>query len=117
MYLAATKANAFEKVEAELFDLVEATKKSPTFSQFTRDPTVPADVRKKAIEDICAQAKFSDVTRNLLCMFLLLSVCCLLLVLIVFLLVHVLICALLQLSSNVLLFEFLMVDCMINCSL
>ncbi|XP_057529556.1 ATP synthase subunit O, mitochondrial-like [Amaranthus tricolor] len=66
LYLAATKANAFEKVEAELFDLVEATKKSPTFSQFTRDPTVPADVRKKAIEDICAQAKFSDVTRNLL---------------------------------------------------
>lgn len=66
LYLSAAKANALDKVETELFDLVEATKKSPTFSQFTRDLSVPADVRVKAINDICAQAKFTDITKNFL---------------------------------------------------
>ncbi|GMH04422.1 hypothetical protein Nepgr_006261 [Nepenthes gracilis] len=66
LYLSAVKASALDKVEVELFDLVEALKKSPTFSQFTKDLSVPSDIRVKALNDICAQAKFSDVTKNFL---------------------------------------------------
>lgn len=66
LYIAAVKANALDKVESELFDLVEATKKSPTFFQFTKDLSVPSDTSVKAINEICAQAKFSDVTKNFL---------------------------------------------------
>lgn len=73
LYLAAARANALDKVEAELFDLVEGTKKSPMFSQFTKDLSVPKDVRIKAINDICAHAKFTDITKNFLGTFLRLS--------------------------------------------
>lgn len=66
LYLAAVKANALDKVESELYDLVEASKKSPTFFQFTKDLSVPSDTRVKAISEISAQAKFTDVTKNFL---------------------------------------------------
>ncbi|GJS98614.1 ATP synthase subunit O, mitochondrial [Tanacetum coccineum] len=66
LYIAAAKAKALDKVEAELLDFVGATTKASTFSQFMKDPSVPADVRVKAINEICAQAKFSDVTKNFL---------------------------------------------------
>lgn len=66
LYIAAKKANALDKIESEILDLVEATKKSPTFSQFTKDLSVPSDTRVKAINEICAQAKFSEVTNNFL---------------------------------------------------
>lgn len=64
LYLAAVKANALDKVESELLDLVEASKKSPTFSQFMKDLSVRADIRVKAIQEICAEAKISDLTKN-----------------------------------------------------
>lgn len=66
LYIAAVKANSIDKVESELLDLVEALKRSPTFVQFTKDLSVPADTRLKAIQEISAQAKFSDVTKNFL---------------------------------------------------
>ncbi|XVF22961.1 hypothetical protein REPUB_Repub12eG0216000 [Reevesia pubescens] len=66
LYLAAVKQNALDKVESELLDLVEASKKSQLFSQFTKDLSVPAETRVKAINVICGQAKFSDVTKNFL---------------------------------------------------
>ncbi|KAL0339120.1 UNVERIFIED_CONTAM: ATP synthase subunit O, mitochondrial [Sesamum angustifolium] len=66
LYIAAVKANALDKVESELLSLVEASKKSPTFSQFMKDLSVTADTRLKAINDICAQAKFSEITKNFL---------------------------------------------------
>ncbi|XP_011093506.1 ATP synthase subunit O, mitochondrial [Sesamum indicum] len=66
LYIAAVKANVLDKVESELLSLVEASKKSPTFSQFMKDLSVTADTRLKAINDICAQAKFSEVTKNFL---------------------------------------------------
>ncbi|XP_047942244.1 ATP synthase subunit O, mitochondrial [Salvia hispanica] len=66
LYIAAVKANALDKVESELLSLIEASKKSPTFSQFMRDVSVDADTRKKAITDICDQAKFSEITKNFL---------------------------------------------------
>lgn len=71
LYVAAVKTNALDKVESELNDLVEATKRSTVFSQFTKDPSVPAKTRVGAIDDICTQAKLSDVTKNFLGM-----VCC-----------------------------------------
>lgn len=68
LYLAAVKANALDKVESELLDLVEAIKKTTTFAQFTKDLSVPAATRVKAVSDICDQAKFTDVTKNFLVM-------------------------------------------------
>ncbi|KAL0379884.1 UNVERIFIED_CONTAM: ATP synthase subunit O, mitochondrial [Sesamum angustifolium] len=66
LYISAVKANVLDKVESELLTLVEASKKSPTFSQFMKDLSVTADTRVKAINDICTQAKFSDITKNFL---------------------------------------------------
>lgn len=66
LYLASVKANVLDKVESELVDLAEASKKSPLFSQFAKDLSVKKDVRLKAINDICAQAKLSDITKNFL---------------------------------------------------
>ncbi|KAL6565686.1 hypothetical protein OROHE_004741 [Orobanche hederae] len=66
LYIAAVKANTLDKVESELYTLVEAAKKSPTFSLFLKDLSVTADTRVRALSDICAHAKFSDITRNFL---------------------------------------------------
>lgn len=66
LYIAAVKANALEKVESEILDLVEASNRSAIFSQFTKDLSVPVDVRLKAMNAICAEAKFSDITKNFL---------------------------------------------------
>ncbi|KAJ0792724.1 putative ATPase, OSCP/delta subunit, F1F0 ATP synthase OSCP/delta subunit domain superfamily [Helianthus annuus] len=66
LFIAAAKAKALDKVESELLDLVAATEKSPTFSQFMKDLAVPADTRVKAVTEICDQAKFSEVTKNFL---------------------------------------------------
>ncbi|XP_050228927.1 ATP synthase subunit O, mitochondrial [Mercurialis annua] len=66
LYIAAKKASALDKVETEILDIVAATKKSPMFSQFTKDLSVPSDTRVKALNEICGQAKFSDVTKNFL---------------------------------------------------
>ncbi|KAK9051379.1 hypothetical protein SSX86_028006 [Deinandra increscens subsp. villosa] len=66
LYIAAAKANALDKVESELLDFVSATTKASTFSQFMKDLAVPADIRVKAINEICGQAKFLDVTKNFL---------------------------------------------------
>ncbi|TYJ04590.1 hypothetical protein E1A91_A12G101500v1 [Gossypium mustelinum] len=66
LYLAAVKGNALDKVESELLDLVQASKNSQLFSQFTKDLSVPAETRVKAVNEICGQAKFSDLTKNFL---------------------------------------------------
>lgn len=66
LYIAAVKTNTLDKVESELRSLVEASKKSPTFSQFMKDVSVAKDTRVKALTDICAEAKFSDITKNFL---------------------------------------------------
>lgn len=66
LYLSAVKANALEKVESELLDVVEASNKSTTFLMFMKDLSVPANTRIKAITEICDEAKFSDLTRNFL---------------------------------------------------
>ncbi|MCL8600380.1 F0F1 ATP synthase subunit delta [Proteus mirabilis] len=66
LYLAAAKVNALDKVETELFDLVEASKKSSTFTMFMKDLSVPKDTRVKAITDVCSHAKFFEITRNFL---------------------------------------------------
>lgn len=66
LYLAAVKANTLDKVESEFVDLVEASERSATFSQFMKDLTVPADIRVKAVNAICDEAKFSEITKNFL---------------------------------------------------
>jgi F-type H+-transporting ATPase subunit O len=59
-----------DKVESEIKTVVEATKKSPMFSQFIKDLSVPKETRVKAITEIFAEAGFCDVTKNFLGMFL-----------------------------------------------
>ncbi|XP_055817843.1 ATP synthase subunit O, mitochondrial [Solanum dulcamara] len=66
LYISAVKANALEKVETELLDLIEASKKSPKFSQFMKDLSVRKETRVKAMTDISSQAKFGDLTKNFL---------------------------------------------------
>lgn len=66
LFISATKANALDKVESELRDIVAASKKSPLFSQFIKDLSVPRKTRVKAINEIFGQADFSDVTKNFL---------------------------------------------------
>ncbi|GFP84854.1 ATP synthase subunit o mitochondrial [Phtheirospermum japonicum] len=66
LYIAAVKVNTLDKVESELQTLIEAAKKSPTFSEFMNDPSVASDTRVKAITDICDRAKFSEITKNFL---------------------------------------------------
>ncbi|KAH0726116.1 ATP synthase subunit O, mitochondrial [Solanum tuberosum] len=66
LYIAAVKANALEKVESEILDLIEASKKSPKFSQFMKDLSVPTETRVKAMSDISSEAKFGELTRNFL---------------------------------------------------
>lgn len=56
LYIAAVKANVLDKVESKLVALIEASKKSPTFTQFMKDASVAKDTRVKAIDDICIQA-------------------------------------------------------------
>jgi F-type H+-transporting ATPase subunit O len=55
-----------DKVASEINTVVEASKKSPMFSQFIKDSSVPKDTRVKAITEIFAEAGFSDVTKNFL---------------------------------------------------
>ncbi|KAG9449444.1 hypothetical protein H6P81_009409 [Aristolochia fimbriata] len=66
LFIAASKANMLDKVESEILNIVEASKKSPMFSQFIRDLSVPKDTRVKAVQDIFSEAGFSDVTKNFL---------------------------------------------------
>ncbi|KAG2660971.1 ATP synthase subunit O, mitochondrial-like [Panicum virgatum] len=64
LFLTAAKANTLDKVESEIKTVVEASKKSPLFSQFIKDLSVPKETRVKAITEIFAEAGFSDVTKN-----------------------------------------------------
>ncbi|KFK25578.1 hypothetical protein AALP_AA8G133000 [Arabis alpina] len=66
LYIAAVKLNALEKIEVDLSEMIEAMKTSPTFAQFTKDPTVPRQTRLAAIMDVCDQAKFAEPTKNFL---------------------------------------------------
>ncbi|CAA0816596.1 ATP synthase subunit O- mitochondrial [Striga hermonthica] len=66
LYIAAVKANVLDRVETELNTLIQASKNSPTFSQFMKDLSVTADTRVKAINDIGARARFSDTMKNFL---------------------------------------------------
>ncbi|GAU12670.1 hypothetical protein TSUD_121620 [Trifolium subterraneum] len=66
LYIAAVKANAIEKVDAELSQFVESVKGSPLISQFIKDISVKKDVRVKTIQEIAGEAKFSDVTKSFL---------------------------------------------------
>ena len=67
LFIAASKANMLDKVESEILDIVEASKKSVLFSQFIRDLSVP---RVKYVIEIFSEAGFSDITKNFLGMML-----------------------------------------------
>ncbi|KAJ6895082.1 ATP synthase subunit O [Populus alba x Populus x berolinensis] len=60
------RSKVLDQVESEILDLIEASKKSPKFSLFLKDLSVRADTRVKAINEICATAKFSEITKNFL---------------------------------------------------
>ncbi|XP_072985038.1 ATP synthase subunit O, mitochondrial-like [Typha latifolia] len=64
LFLAASKANMLDKIESEILDIVDASKKSPLFSQFMKDLSVPRETRVKAVQEIFSEAGFSHVTKN-----------------------------------------------------
>ncbi|XP_077254131.1 ATP synthase subunit O, mitochondrial-like [Tasmannia lanceolata] len=64
LFLAASKANMLDKVESELLDIIEASKRSPVFSQFIKDLSVPGETRVKAVLEIFSEAGFLDITKN-----------------------------------------------------
>lgn len=66
LFLTAAKANVLDKVESEIVDLVEASKRSPLFSQFIKNLSIPKGTRVKAITEIFSEAGFTDVTKNFL---------------------------------------------------
>ncbi|KAK7323476.1 hypothetical protein VNO77_26950 [Canavalia gladiata] len=66
LYIAAVKAKAMEKVESELLQFAESVKNSAKVSQFISDISVAKDVRVNFIQEICGEAKFSDITKNFL---------------------------------------------------
>lgn len=66
LYLAAAKSDSIEKVESEILDVVQASKKCAIFSQFMKDLSVPKETRVKAIKEIFGEAGFSDITKNFL---------------------------------------------------
>ncbi|URE11334.1 ATP synthase [Musa troglodytarum] len=66
LFLAASKANALDKVESEILEVVVVSKKNPLFSQFIEDLSVPQETRVKAVKELFCEAVFSDVTKNFL---------------------------------------------------
>lgn len=66
LFLAAAKANELDRVESEILDVIEASKRSSLFSQFIRDLSVPRETRVKAVTELFSQAGFSDITKNFL---------------------------------------------------
>ena len=70
LFLSAAKANELDRVESEILDVIEASKRSKMFSQFIRDLSVPRETRVKAVTEIFSQAGFADVTKNFLGMML-----------------------------------------------
>ena len=62
-YVAASKANILEKVEAELNSLAASASKSPKFAHFLENPLISRDSKTKAVESL---DKVSTTTRNLL---------------------------------------------------
>ncbi|CAL9118392.1 unnamed protein product [Musa textilis] len=66
LFLAASKANALDKVESEILDVVVVSKKNPLFSQFIEDLSVPQETCVKVVKELFSEAGFSDVTKNFL---------------------------------------------------
>ncbi|KAK1287678.1 hypothetical protein QJS10_CPB19g01065 [Acorus calamus] len=66
LFISASKAKVLDKVESELANIVQATKKSTVFTQFMKDLSVPAETKVKAVQEIFSEAGFSDVTKNFL---------------------------------------------------
>ncbi|KAG6544347.1 hypothetical protein Mapa_014181 [Marchantia paleacea] len=67
LYVTAVRGNVLEPVEQELKSVVGAADHDSVFGQFMKDPSVPKDVRMKAIQDLFGkQSSYSDVTKNFL---------------------------------------------------
>eukprot|EP00249_Psilotum_nudum_P027340 c34892_g1_i1 orf=398-1159(-) len=66
LYVVALRANALETVLKELREVIAAAENVPTFADFMKDLSVPADVRVKAVQDIFEQAGFCEITINFL---------------------------------------------------
>lgn len=73
LFIAATKTNTLDKVEAEILDVVEASKRSPRFSKFIKDLSIPRKTRVKTVTEIFSEVGFCDVTRNFLSIVLFIS--------------------------------------------
>ncbi|BBN16927.1 F-type H+-transporting ATPase subunit delta [Marchantia polymorpha subsp. ruderalis] len=67
LYVTAVRGNVLEPVEQELKSVVGAADHDSVFGQFMKDPSVPKDVRMKAIQDLFGkQSSYLDITKNFL---------------------------------------------------
>eukprot|EP00245_Coleochaete_scutata_P017789 TRINITY_DN890_c0_g1_i1.p1 TRINITY_DN890_c0_g1~~TRINITY_DN890_c0_g1_i1.p1 ORF type:complete len:226 (+),score=61.23 TRINITY_DN890_c0_g1_i1:129-806(+) len=66
LFVSAAKAKELDAVESEMHEVSKLVKTSPIFAEFLKDPSVPKDTRLKAVQDIFAAAKFSDISKNFL---------------------------------------------------
>jgi F-type H+-transporting ATPase subunit O len=64
-YVAASKANALDKVEGELTQLWKAASDSPAFANFLENPLISRDEKSAQIADLLRSQKVSDITVNL----------------------------------------------------
>ena len=64
-YVAASKANILDKVEAELAGIQLTATKSDTFANFLENPLISRDDKEKSIEDML-KGKVTNVTYNLM---------------------------------------------------
>ncbi|KAL6177776.1 hypothetical protein ACLB2K_049298 [Fragaria x ananassa] len=66
LYISAVKTDSLDKVESEILDFIQYIKNTPELSQFTKNPTVPARSRVKAMAEISSQFEHSETTKNFL---------------------------------------------------
>jgi len=64
-YVAASKAGALDKVEAELNGLSKAAAESPAFAGFLENPMISRDEKSAQIEALLQEKKISQITTNL----------------------------------------------------
>lgn len=68
LFVAAANSKKLEKVESEVLEIIDNSKKDPEFSEFLKDLSIPRKTRVKYVQDLCVKSGYSDITTNFLCM-------------------------------------------------
>jgi len=66
LFVAAANSKKLEKVESEVLEIIDNSKKDPEFSEFLKDLPIPRKTRVKYVQDLCVKSGYSDITTNFL---------------------------------------------------